>query len=309
MDRNSRSDTGNGGFARGIERAFRAWETVVFSHESGAFLLDIANKNDVSELAQLNSSVKLDMTRYERVLSQDEAGFAQRGGFFEVMSAEDIERCMDSGRSVIFVLRDVSSDVAVGRGFAAAGRGPIVTSLWVSLDDPGFDTLSPEFTRYLDEHPALASALTDGRVCYGRELIVARDAPRFMSPSMAVFSGSFHTMRSGGFDYALSEVYRVAEYRAGTKVFDGDITNEAALCSVAEAGGLHIARNNLRTLDFDGELSVTIEPLIVLFDFAITLRRLDRKLSEQGAMTTFSDERDQRGREAQNRQSEKRSHV
>jgi hypothetical protein len=295
-------DRGNGGLTRGLEGAFKAWETVVFSHESGAFLLDIANKDDVSELALLNSSVKLDMTRYERVLSQDETGFAQRGGFFKVMAAEEIERCMDSARSVIFVLRDMPDG-------ATAGCGRIVASLWVSLDDPGFDALSPEFARYLDEHPALASALTDGRVCYGRELIVARDAPRFMSPSMAVFSGSFHTMRSAGFDYALSEVYRVAEYRAGTKVFDVDITNEAALCSVAEAGGLHIAKNNLRTLDFGGELSVTIEPLIVLFDFAITLRRLDRKLSEQGAMTTFSDERDQRGREAQNRQSEKRSHA
>jgi hypothetical protein len=297
-----RSSGGSGGFARGLEDAFKAWETVVFSHESGTFLLDIANKDDVSELALLNSSVKLDMTRHERVLSQDETGFAQRGGFFKAMDAEEIERHLDSGRSAIFVLRDVSDG-------ATAGCGRIVASLWVSLDDPGFDALSPEFTSYLDEHPALASALASGAVCYGRELIVARDAPRFISPSMAIFSGSFHTMRSVGFDYALSEVYRVTEYRAGTKVFGVDITNEAALCSVAEARGLHIARNNLRTLDFGGELSVTIEPLIVLFDFAITLRRLDRKLLEQGAMTTFSDERDQRGREAQNRQSEKRSHA
>jgi hypothetical protein len=280
----------------GDRREQRLWgtetseKTVVFSHEDGTFLLDVAGKNDVFELALLNSSVKLDMADYARTLSRDEAGFARRGGFFEILNAEGIERHLDDGRSAIFVLRDVSYVVS-STLLSTSCCGPIIASLWISLVDPGFDTLSSGLASYLDGHPALASALADDRVCYGRELIVARDAPRFVSPSMAIFAGSFHAIQAAGFDYALSEVYRVVEYRVGTEVFDGDITNEAALCSVAEAGGFQIAVNNPRTLDFDGGLSVTIEPLIVLFDFAVTLRKLDRHLSKQGVVTTFSDER------------------
>jgi hypothetical protein len=281
----------------GDRRERRLWATgalekaVMFSHEDGAFLLDSAERDDVTELALLNSSVKLDMANYERALSRDEAGFARRGGFFEILNAEGIERHLGDGRSAIFVLRDVSDAVSPTL-LSTSCRGPIIASLWVSLDDPGFDVLSPELASYLDEHPALADALAKGRVCYGRELIVARDAPKPMSPSMAIFYGSFYAMRSAGFDYALSEVYRVVEYRVGSAAFDGDVTNEAALCSVAEAGGFQIAVNNPRTLDFDGGLSVTIEPLIVLFDFAVTLQKLDRHLSKQGVVTTFLDEKD-----------------
>lgn len=254
------------------------WERTVLSNGRGALLLDVAGRDDVGELARLNRSVRLDMTHYETVLSHGEEGFARRGGFFEVMDEEGVGRCVDDARSVVFVLRCAPD--APG-----AGCGRIVASLWVSLDDPGFDAPSPGLLGYLDEHPPLADALAEGRVCYGRELIVARDAPRAISPGMALFYGAFRAMRAAGFDHALSEVYRVVGYRVGAEDFDADIANEAALRSVADAGGLAIARNRPRTLDFAGGLSVTIEPVAVLFDFAVTLRVLEGRLAEQGVVT------------------------
>ncbi|MDR1013668.1 MAG: hypothetical protein LBL86_01630 [Coriobacteriales bacterium] len=258
------------------------WEKTVLSNEGGALLLDVAGKGDVSELALLNRSVRLDMAHYETVLSHGDAGFAHRGGFFKVMDEGAIGRCVDDARSVVFVLREAGDGNAATGG---AGRGRIVGSLWVSLDDPGFDAPSPDLVAYLDGHPLLAKALAEGRVCYGRELIVARDAPRAVHPGMALFCGAFRAMQAAGFAYALSEVYRVVGYRVGAEDFDADIVNEAALRSVADAGGLAIARNSPRVLDFDGGPDVTIEPVAVLFDFAVTLQRLERRLSEQGVVT------------------------
>ncbi|MDR1083241.1 MAG: hypothetical protein LBL27_05175 [Coriobacteriales bacterium] len=253
-------------------------ESVVFSHEGGAFLLDVAGRDDVAELARLNLSVKLNMAHFEKLLLSDDAtGFAHRGGFFKVMDAEALKRCIDESHSIIFVLRELG-DRKDGEGLSG---GRIVASFWVSLDDPGFVPPSSSFARYLEKHPVLTGALAQGKVCYGRELIVARDAPKFMSPSMAIFCGAFHTMQKAGFGYALSEVYRLAGYCVGTDVFGADIANEAALHMVAEAKGFRIARNELRTLDFDEGLSVTIEPLAVLFDFAVTLRGLGNWLVEQ----------------------------
>jgi hypothetical protein len=253
----------------------------VFSNEKGAFLLDVACLDDVCELAQLNSSVKLDMTHFETVLSRAASGFARRGGFFEVMGKDALRRCLEDERSVIFVLRDVSDG-------AAKGGGSIVASLWMSLHDLGFVPLSPGFADYIDEHIALRSALAQSKVCYGRELIVSRDAPRFINPSRAIFYGAFRAMKKAGFDYALSEVYRVVGYRVGTDVFAVDVVNEAAARAVAEVKGFHIAENVLRTLDFDEGLSVTIEPLAMLFDFKVTLRALEGWLRKQKIVTRFS---------------------
>jgi hypothetical protein len=244
-------------------------KTTVFANGSGAFRLDVATADDVLELAQLNLSVKLDMAHYERTFSHGEAGFACRGGFFEVMDTGGIARCIGDVRSVVFTLRDEG---------VGTSRGRIIASLWVSLDDPGFAEPSPSLVCYVDENPALAKARACGAVCYGRELIVARDAPRFINPGAAVFYGSFRALRAAGFGYALSEVYRVVAYRVGTRTHSVDITNEAALHSVMEVGGLRIATNGLRMLDFEGGLSVTIAPLVVLFDFAAVLQRLDGEL-------------------------------
>jgi hypothetical protein len=65
---------------------------------------------------------------------------------------------------------------------------------------------------------------------------------------------------------------------AGRQRHAVNITNEAALHSVAEVGGIQIATNRDRSLDFEDGLTVTIEPLIVLFDFDTVLQRLDKEL-------------------------------
>ncbi|MDR3137007.1 MAG: hypothetical protein LBU07_06355 [Coriobacteriales bacterium] len=244
-------------------------ETTAFANEAGAFFLDVATPNDVPELAKLNVSVKLDMAHYERTFSQGETGFARRGGFFKVMDAHDIARCIGDARSIIFTLRDEG---------AGASHGRIVASLWASLEDPGFAEPSPSLARYIDGNPAFAEAGAHGAVCYGRELIVARDAPRFISPGAAVFYGSLCALRTAGFNYVLSEVYRVVAYCVCSRTHSVNITNEAALRSVVEVGGLRIATNRLRTLDCEGNLNITIEPQVVLFDCAAVLQRLGEEL-------------------------------
>ncbi|MDR1089422.1 MAG: hypothetical protein LBL23_09195 [Coriobacteriales bacterium] len=272
-----------------LSEAGRCHGALVLKSAGGAFWLEPATPSDVPELACLNLSVKLDLADCETALLHPETGFARRGGFFKVMDADELRSCLNDPRSLIFVLRAVAEDEDTGR---------IVASLWVSLDDPGFAEPSASLTGYLREHPALAAALREGRVCYGRELIVARDATRYLSPVAALFYGSFRALHAAGFAYALSEVYRVVEYHSGAPAAEAgpgaaecghvvNIINEAALSSVAEAAGLRIARNRPRTLDFDGGLYLTIEPEIILFDLALTVETLAHSLHNQKAGVAF----------------------
>jgi hypothetical protein len=284
---------------------------VVQGNAGGSFRLEPATLDDVPELARLNLSVRLDMADCEAALLDPETGFARRGGFFKVMGADDLRRCLRDERSLIFVLRDVSAGEDTRR---------IVASLWVSLEDLGFVEHSASLIRSLHEHPALAAALREGRVCYARELIVARDAPRFISPDAALFSGSFSSLHATGFAYALSEVYRVVDYCTGTSPTEAgpessecghavNILNEAALHSVAEAGGLRIARNRPRKLDFEGGLSVTIEPEVILFDFAVTLPVLAKRLQEQETVLDVLAGGEQDGSDAYRKEADGSCHV
>ncbi|MDR1421261.1 MAG: major capsid protein [Coriobacteriales bacterium] len=278
----------------------RLWETVVFTRGRGALCLDSATEDDVPELARLNQNVQLDLTRYQEVFSSGERSFAQHGGFLSVMDASELTRCLHSDRSALFTLREAGyagGDTAAPVGTNAstitntstnASTERIIASLWISLDDPGFAAPSPDFLRALGEHPALDEALKQGTVCYARELIVAKDAPRSISPSRAVFYGGFSNMLKAGFNYALAEVYRIIEYHTWDEEGKSgvghpvDSVNEAALHSVADAGGFRIGRNTVRVYELEKYVSLTIEPQVVLFELIPSLQKLSQELTAQG---------------------------
>jgi hypothetical protein len=233
----------------------------------GGFRVQLAGVEDASELADLNRSVKLNMAQGKELFSGGEPGFARSGGFFTVMDEAALKNCLTDERSALFVLRA-----------AGEASGPIVASLWISLDDPGFQQASASLSHYLNHHRELRQAAKDGRLCYGRELIVASYAPRPSSPSAALFFAAFTALQKLGFSHALSEVYKVVGYHFGARSQSVNTTNEAALRRVAEAGGQRIAENEPRLLALGEDVSVSIEPQVVLFDFAICLPVLTARL-------------------------------
>jgi hypothetical protein len=82
-------------------------------------------------------------------------------------------------------------------------------------------------------------------------------------------------------------VYRVVEYRTG--VGEGsegvshsvDLSNEAALRCIAEAGGQTLGKNSLRVYGFENGLRVVIEPQFVVLELAQAVQKLRQGLVAQ----------------------------
>ena len=277
---------------------------LAFKRGASRIFLDLAQANDGPELAQLNQSVQLDMRLQAQTFLASLSAFGQSGGFFNVMDAAELSACIASERSTIFTLKTktqgrflcpgqepplVPVSCAQDRGTVPVScqQRDIIASLWVSLDDPGFMPPSPDLLQALAEYPALGQAWAQGKVCYARELIVARGIPHSISPTRALFYGSFAQLRQAGFTHALAEVYRVTGYRLtdvggpDSQSHSLDIVNRLALHSVANAAGLVLGDNALRSYSFAQGLEITIQPLIVLFDFARTLEKLQQWMTAQ----------------------------
>ena len=254
---------------------------LAFKRGASRIFLALAPANDGPELAQLTQLGQLDRRLQAQTFLASLSAFGQSGGFFNVMDAAELSACIASERSTIFTLRQDTDKT----GLVPPGR--IIASLWVSLDDPGFMPPSPDLLQALVEYPALGQAWAQGKVCYARELIVARGILHRISPTRALFYGSFAQLRQAGFTHALAEVYRVTGYRLtdvggpDSQSHSLDIVNRLALHSVANAAGLVLGDNALRSYSFAQGLEITIQPLIVLFDFARTLEKLQQWMTAQ----------------------------
>jgi hypothetical protein len=288
--------------------------TLAFSQHDGVLRFRAAGTDDVARLVPVNAEVKLDMRRHEQIFSPGADGFEQKGGFFEVMDAATLARCVADERSVIFMLEtlakrdadetdagvreagesgvvacaaDDGGGVAGGGGAGSAAddggvvAGNLVATLWVSLDDPAFDEQVLTRADAKRHSSSLSTAQREGRLCYARELITVEGLAGRFSRSAMIFYGSFSSLSEDGFTHALSEVYRIVSVQVDGNLRQCAITNRAGLKAAMKCGGVPIGFNQRRTLALDEGVRIVIEPLVVLFELAEALAQTEAILLRQ----------------------------